>query len=373
MRAAPGLRRRQGPARRHGSTRRNRTTPASSSMARRCPVPSPRRVTFRVPAATAKGTASRSCRPRASPAASAPVIASPAPRRLSSSRVGETTSSTSPPVLTTHGIGRARDDDGPGAEGAEVRDRLEDPLERALSEPAGLDEILVAHLQDVDPPGERRLERLHRHVGDDAGPVGREVSREPPVHVHGQVPESRRARQDGDAGGQARGQRRAVEPVHLVTVERGRLGLADGRGLAVAAGGDPYCAGAVAGDRDDIDPVQPHQLRQERPRPPPDGRAHPRLRPELRGHPTDPEPLAPGVQVDLVRAVLARVHRDHHPRRGLEDGDRGTRAHETIVPRARHGRAGVEASVARRSRGPRAPGCLGEGRPSMIASYESRR
>ena len=114
--------------------------------------------------------------------------------------------------VNDHGIGRARDDDGPGAEGADVRDRLEDPLERALSEPARLEEILVAHLQDVDPPSERRLERFHSDVGDDAGPVGREVSREPPVHVHGQDPGPRRACQDSDAGGQARGQRRAESP-----------------------------------------------------------------------------------------------------------------------------------------------------------------
>ena len=311
------------------SSRSMRTRSASRSIWSRPPLPSPRRVTLRAPAALPSRRASASVPPRASPAATAAVSESPAPRVSTGSSAGAVAWTTCAVDHRAGPLVAVRDDHVAGAVVDEPGHRRLDRAGRG--EQAVTLELLLADLQHVDAAGDDRPQPFAREVGDDPPTVGPDVDGEAAVGVGGQhVGPVLGTGQHRDLGAQCFDERGAVEVVDVVAAERvGRHRRhLDARAAAAIVDVGPVAPGVDADDRQaHVD----HQPAQDRPGLAPERGADHHVDVEAGQQPGDPEALAARVEVHLAVATIGArpLDRDRQQRRRGEDADTGLAAHGT--------------------------------------------
>ena len=295
---------------------RTRTWLASRSISSRVPVPSPRRVAFRAPAAAPSRSASTMPMPRAKPTPVAANIESPVPRR--SSRFEHRTDEIDPTWLsvTVDEDCRGRATRHEHVVSARVAQAVGGSDDFALAVAGGValgDQLIIVQAQQFDPAGERRPERRPGQIGDDQLSIDPQIAHQPAIEIRLDHIRGLAAGDQRDVSIEPRPQRHAVQLVSGVSVERPALDAHDLDSLAAATVVDVHAirgvgAGCPQGQLRGVDQHFEHP-----PWLPAERAAEDDFGTERRGKSCHPEALASGMQVHL-RAIDTRLDRDGQQR-----------------------------------------------------------
>ena len=217
---------------------------------------------------------------------------------------------------------RARDDD-------VHRTGLGDPVDGgdhvivlASGRPAVLDELVLAHLDDVDAALERLAQELALEVDDDRDAVRAQVGREPLVGALGQHGAlALGSCEHAHARLERRAERHGVEVVDLVAAECRELALPPLVALTLAAVVHVCAARLAHGDRPRVELVGRDQVAEDVARLAPERRDENRRGSEMLEHARDPETLAARMDVELAGVARAALDGHGEDRRGREHAD----------------------------------------------------